>query len=183
MHKLTQCLKHEIGIPWWLFIMIIQMTWYVLDIYIHIYIHTGLCAPLLQLCLTLCNPMDCSPPGSSVHGISGQEYWNGLPCSSPRTLPKPETKFTSPVSPASPALKAEFLPLSHWGSHVYMCIYIYIMFYVIFYIQYRCSWTIESHWTTEEDPTQGAPLSDWCTNLQHRTLARGVPLCAWHRGK
>ena len=26
-------------------------------------------APLLQSCLTLCNPMDCSPPGSSVHGI------------------------------------------------------------------------------------------------------------------
>ena len=23
----------------------------------------------LQLCLTLCNPMDCSPPDSSVHGI------------------------------------------------------------------------------------------------------------------
>ena len=22
-----------------------------------------------QLCPTLCNPMDCSPPGSSVHGI------------------------------------------------------------------------------------------------------------------
>ena len=22
-----------------------------------------------QLCLTLCNPMDCSPPGFSVHGI------------------------------------------------------------------------------------------------------------------
>ena len=22
-----------------------------------------------QMCLTLCNPMDCSPPGSSVHGI------------------------------------------------------------------------------------------------------------------
>ena len=27
------------------------------------------CAKLLQLCLTLCNPVDCSPPGSSVHGI------------------------------------------------------------------------------------------------------------------
>ena len=26
-------------------------------------------AKLLQLCLTLCNPLDCSPPGSSVHGI------------------------------------------------------------------------------------------------------------------
>ena len=27
-------------------------------------------AQLLQLCLTLCNPMDCNPPGFSVHGIS-----------------------------------------------------------------------------------------------------------------
>ena len=27
------------------------------------------CAQSPQLCLTLCNPMDCSPPGSSVHGI------------------------------------------------------------------------------------------------------------------
>ena len=24
---------------------------------------------VVQSCLTLCNPMDCSPPGSSVHGI------------------------------------------------------------------------------------------------------------------
>ena len=27
--------------------------------------------------LTLCNPMDCSTPGSSVHEISRQEYWSG----------------------------------------------------------------------------------------------------------
>ena len=27
------------------------------------------CAKSLQSCLTLCNPMDCSPPGSSVHGV------------------------------------------------------------------------------------------------------------------
>ena len=26
-------------------------------------------AQLLQSCLTLCNPMDCSPPGSSAYGI------------------------------------------------------------------------------------------------------------------
>ena len=25
---------------------------------------------VVQLCLTLCDPMDCSPPGSSVHGDS-----------------------------------------------------------------------------------------------------------------
>ena len=24
---------------------------------------------VVQLCPTLCDPMDCSPPGSSVHGI------------------------------------------------------------------------------------------------------------------
>ena len=31
-----------------------------------------------QLCLTLCNSKDCSPPGSSVHGIFEKilEYWN-----------------------------------------------------------------------------------------------------------
>ena len=28
-----------------------------------------LCAKSNQLCLTLCNPTDCSPSGSSVHGI------------------------------------------------------------------------------------------------------------------
>ena len=34
--------------------------------------NTVWCALVLvsQLCLTVCNPMDCSPPGSSVHGIS-----------------------------------------------------------------------------------------------------------------
>ena len=29
-----------------------------------------MCAKLLQSCMTLCDPMDCSPPGSSVHGAS-----------------------------------------------------------------------------------------------------------------
>ena len=28
-----------------------------------------MCVQLLQSCLTLCNSMDCSPPGSPVHGI------------------------------------------------------------------------------------------------------------------
>ena len=33
--------------------------------------------------LTLCDPMDCSLPGSSVHGILWQEYWSVLPFPSP----------------------------------------------------------------------------------------------------
>ena len=36
-----------------------------------------------QSCPTLCNPMNFSLPGSSVYGISCQEYWNGLPCPPP----------------------------------------------------------------------------------------------------
>ena len=37
-----------------------------------------------------------------------------------------------------------------------------------------------THWTTEQDPTQDAPLSAWCPDLQSRTPARGGTLCAWH---
>ena len=33
-------------------------------------IFRGMCAKSLQLHLTLCDPMDCSLPGSSVHGDS-----------------------------------------------------------------------------------------------------------------
>ena len=35
----------------------------------YLYTHTCKCAKSLQLCPTLCDPMDCSLPGSSVHGI------------------------------------------------------------------------------------------------------------------
>ena len=35
------------------------------------------CAESLQSCLTLCDPMNHSLPGSSVHGIPRQEYWSG----------------------------------------------------------------------------------------------------------
>ena len=39
-----------------------------------------LCAKSLPSCLTLCDPMDCSPPGSTVMGFSRQKYWNRLSC-------------------------------------------------------------------------------------------------------
>ena len=68
------------------------------------------CAKLLQLCPALCNLMDYSPPGSSVHGFSRQEYWSGSPCHSPGDLPDPGNECTSP------ALQANSLPLSPQGS-------------------------------------------------------------------
>ena len=32
-------------------------------------LNSCVCAKSIQSCLTLCDAMDCSPPGSSVHGI------------------------------------------------------------------------------------------------------------------
>ena len=46
-------------------------------------------------------------------GFSRQDYWSGLPCPPPGDLPDPEN---DPESPAAPALQAESLPLSNWGS-------------------------------------------------------------------
>ena len=51
------------------------------------YILLLLIAKLLQPCPALCDPMDCSPPGSSVHGFSRQECWRGLPWSPPGIFP------------------------------------------------------------------------------------------------
>ena len=52
--------------------------------------------------------MDCSPPDPSVHGILSQEYWSPLPFPTPRDLSDPEIE---PVSPVSPALQVDYLPL------------------------------------------------------------------------
>ena len=69
-----------------------------------------------QSCPTLCNPINCSLPGSSIHGIfqarilewvayqappsmgfSRQEYWSGLPFPSLGDLPNPETEPRFPA--------------------------------------------------------------------------------------
>ena len=46
-------------------------------------------ALLLQLRLTLCDPTDYSPPGSSVHGISQARILEWVAISSSRDLPDP----------------------------------------------------------------------------------------------
>ena len=40
-------------------------------------------AKSLQSCLTLCDPIDGSPPGLPSLGFSRQEHWSGLPFPSP----------------------------------------------------------------------------------------------------
>ena len=67
----------------------------------------------LQSCQTLCNPLDNSPPGCSVHGIfSGKNIGVGCHFLTPGYLPEPIIKPTSPVSPA---LQADSLPAEPSG--------------------------------------------------------------------
>ena len=50
-----------------------------------------------ELCLSLWDPVDCSPPCSSIHGILQQEDWSGLPCPPPGDLPNPGIELGSPA--------------------------------------------------------------------------------------
>ena len=60
----------------------------------------GMClclgAKSLQSCPTLCNPMDCSPAGSSVYGISQGRIQESVAMFFPRDLPNPGIKLTFP---------------------------------------------------------------------------------------
>ena len=57
----------------------------------------------------LCDPMDCSPPGFSAHGISQQENWSRLPFPIPGGLPDPG------IEPRSPALTGGFFTVESPG--------------------------------------------------------------------
>ena len=57
-----------------------------------------------KLCLTLCDPMDCSCQAPLSMEFSRQEHWSGLPFPSPGDLPNPGIK------PGSPASQADSLP-------------------------------------------------------------------------
>ena len=55
------------------------------------------------------HPMDCSPPGSSIHGtVQARMEWDAISFSKGSSQPRDQT--------ASPALQADFLLLSHQGS-------------------------------------------------------------------
>ena len=63
-----------------------------------------------------CDPMDCNPPGSSVHGISQARMleWVAIPFSRGSSQPRDWTH----VSCVSCISRQIILPLSHLGSHL-----------------------------------------------------------------
>ena len=67
-----------------------------------------------QMCLTLCDPVYSSPPGSFLSmGFPRQEYWSWLPLPLPGNLPDPGTE---PTSLTSPALAGGFFTMHNLGS-------------------------------------------------------------------
>ena len=56
-----------------------------------IFIVGGACS-VAQLCLTLCNPMDCKPPGLSVHGIFQARILKWVVISSSRGSSQPRDR-------------------------------------------------------------------------------------------
>ena len=60
-----------------------------------------------QSCPILCNPMECSPPSSSLHGFPSHEYWSELPFPSLGDLADPG------IMPRSPTWQVDSLQMSH----------------------------------------------------------------------
>ena len=80
--------------------------WYTISIIKYVCVHA-------QLCLTLYDPMDCSPPCSSVHGIfQSRIAWKMLPFPTPGNRLNPGIKLVAPTSPMSPALAGRFFTSS-----------------------------------------------------------------------
>ena len=78
-------------------------------------VHLIACVPrscsVTKSCLILCDPTDCSPPGSSVHGISQARILEWVAFPSPGDLPDPG------IEPAASAM-ADSLPRSQQRSPV-----------------------------------------------------------------
>ena len=51
------------------------------------------CAQLLQLCLTLCSPIDCRPPACSIHGVFQARIleWDAMPSARASSWPRDQT--------------------------------------------------------------------------------------------
>ena len=84
------------------------------------------CAQLLQLCLILCNPMDCSPPGSSVHVILQARIleWVAMPSSRGSSQLRDQThascfgrRILHPLSPLGSPIYL-YLPMFSFSMHL-----------------------------------------------------------------
>ena len=113
-----------------------------------------------RLCLTLGDPMDCSPPASSIHEVFQARILEWIAISSSGDLPNPKTV---PMSPVFPALQANYLPTKLWGTPPVYCYLNSIWIFLgqnkvtskscsSFQLLISHSYKILSHWTKTCQP-------------------------------
>ena len=73
------------------------------------------CAKLPQSCPTLCDPMDCSPPGSSVHWISQARILEWVAISFSGDLPDAGIEQGSPVWQS----ESDICVYTHTNTHIH----------------------------------------------------------------
>ena len=109
----------------------------------------------------LCDPMGCSPPCSSAHRFSRQEYWSGLPCPPPGDLPNPG------IEPRSPALQAGSLMSEPPGKPRHTRVDCHSLLHGIFPDQ---GWNPRFlHWQAGSEPPGNLPLYE---NTEKRQLPK-----------
>ena len=87
--------------------------------------HTGkeyICVLVAQSCLTLCDPMKCSPPGSSVHGILQSRILEWVAISS--------TRVSSPLRDRTPVscIASRFFTIWATRERIEVCNWITLLF-------------------------------------------------------
>ena len=74
-------------------------------------------APSIHSCPTLCDPVDCSQPGSSIHGISQARILKWLSISFSGSLQPRDQTWVSCISCIGRGILHH---LSHWGSPLFL---------------------------------------------------------------
>ena len=114
-------------------------------------IHVLACATA-QSCLTLGDPMDCGPPGSSVQGILQVKYLSGLPFPSPGDLPDPG------IEPRSLTLQADSLPAEPPGKPKNIGVGSLSLLQGIFLTQESNQGCLHCRWILYQLSHQGSPV-------------------------
>ena len=86
------------------------------------------CACMLQLCPTLCDPWTIAQQAPLSIEFSRQKYWSGLPFSTPGDLPDPGIE---PVSLMPPHWQADSLPAEPQGK---LCVYFGDQYFVTCFV-------------------------------------------------
>ena len=118
-----------------------------------------------QSCLTLSDPMDCSLPGSSVHGFSRQEYWSGVPLPSPANM--------------STYTHSHIHTHTHTHSHMFILKLMYTC--ILTYSNIACTHTCTQLHTQTFARSHAHSYKDMCSVASERRLLCGLLRAAYVR--